>query len=432
MNNSTFPPITPQEEKEKFDQSKRPKISVSSAIFLVIMATVISILLTFCGTLLFARDLLGIPEDSTLGMIVDKLKSMDEIIDEEYIRDVDEGKLIASVLKGYMYGIGDDYATYFTKEEYDSMIADLQGEGVGIGVNVAYNADYAAIEILSVFPNSPAFEAGVKEGDLIAYIYVNGESVSVAEMGYEKALQVMLGDIGSSAEFTVFRGENYAEIVEFSIIRAEYTESTVYSHFYGPDNSIGVIKITAFDKTTLNQFKEALKTLTDAEIRGIILDVRYNPGGELGSVCSVLDILLPEGPVIRTIDKKGNETVVYESDENETDIPMVVLVNEGTASAGELFTAALRDYEKATIVGTTTYGKGSMQTTIPFEDGSGFKYTYRFYCPPFSDNYDGIGIVPDVTVELAEELKDINIFKIEDSEDNQLTAAYNELLKQFK
>ena len=110
---------------------------------------------------------------------------------------------------------------------------------------------------------------------------------------------------------------------------------------------------------------------------------------------------------------------------------MVVVVNGSTASAGELFTAALKDYDKATVVGVTTYGKGSMQTTIPFEDGTGFKYTYRYYCPPFSDNYDGVGITPDVTVELAEELRDKNIFKIADSEDNQLAAAYEELLKKF-
>ena len=431
MNNSNFPAEnTPVENS--FDISKRPKISVSSAIFLIIISVLVSILLTFSATMMFSRKLFGMDTDSTLGKIISKISAIEKALDEDYVKDIDEEKLIDSVLKGYMYGIGDNYAAYFTQDEFASMMTDLSGKGVGIGISVVYNSEFAAIEVLSVFPNSPAFEAGVQPGDLIAYLYVNGESVSVAELGYEGALDEMLGEVGTSAEFTVFRGADHSEIVEFSIIRAEYTETTVYHHLYELDNSIGIIKITSFDKNTPTQFNEALKTLTDNKIRGIILDVRYNPGGELYSVCNVLDTLLPEGPVIRTIDKKGNEEVVYTSDANQTDIPMVVLVNGGTASAGELFTAALRDYEKATVVGTTTYGKGSMQTTAPFGDGTGFKFTTRYYCPPFSDNYDGVGIVPDVTVELSEELQNVNIFKIEDSEDNQLAAAYNELVKNFQ
>ncbi len=428
MNDSNFSGENIPAEKT-YDTSKRPKISVSSAVFLIIVCVLIAVLLTFSATLMFSRELLGISEDTPLGRIMNKLISIEQTLDEEYVKDINEDELVSSVLKGYMYGIGDDYAEYYTAEEYDSLMGNLNGEGVGIGISVVYNSEYAAIEVISVFPNSPAFEAGVEAGDLIGYIYVNGQSVSVAEMGYEAALGEMLGEIGTSAEFTVFRGENYSETVEFSIVRAEYTESTVYHHLYSLDETVGIIKITSFDKNTPVQFNEALKALTDEEIRGIILDVRYNPGGELNSVCTVLDTLLPEGPVIRTIDKNGNEEVVYTSDANETDIPMVVLVNGGTASAGELFTAALRDYEKATVVGTTTYGKGSMQTTAPFGDGTGFKFTTRYYCPPFSDNYDGIGITPDVTVELADELQGINIFKIADSDDNQITAAYNELVK---
>ncbi|MBQ7836496.1 MAG: S41 family peptidase [Clostridia bacterium] len=410
---------------------RKKGISISSALFAVIITALFCILITFSATLLFAKEHFGIDENSTVGKIVAKITAIEGILDEEYIKEINEDELINSVLKGYMHGIGDNYAEYYTKEEFDSMMADLRGSGIGIGISVIYNAEYAAIEVVSVFPNSPAFDAGVKEGDLISHIYVDGVSVSVAEMGYEEALKSMLGEIGSRAEFTVFRGEGYSEIVEFSVVRAEYTESTVFHHLYGPDNSIGVIKITSFDANTPDQFSEALKDLTESEIRGIILDVRYNPGGELKSVCKTLDILLPEGPVIRTIDKNGVEEIVYTSDENETDIPMVVLANGSTASAGELFTAALRDYDKATVVGVTTYGKGSMQTTIPFDDGTGFKYTYRLYCPPFSDNYDGVGIVPDINVELADELKDKNVFKIEDSEDNQLAAAYEEILKKI-
>ncbi len=429
MNESYFPTENAEGSVNPPYVHKSPRISASSSFFIVLVSVIITMLLTFSATLLLAKDLLGVSEKSTIGKIVNKLTAIEQALDDEYVKEIDEQKLIDSVLKGYMYGIGDNYADYYTQEEYASMMTDLSGKGVGIGVSVIYNSEYASIEVISVFPNSPAFEAGVQAGDLIAYLYIDGESVSVAELGYEKALENMLGEAGTSAEFTVFRGASYEEIVEFSIIRAQYTEATVTSHKYSLDETIGIIKITSFDNNTPIQFNEALNNLTSEGIRGIILDVRYNPGGELYSVCKTLDMLLPEGPVIRTVDKNGKEEIVYVSDANETNIPIVVLVNEGTASAGELFTAALRDYDKATVVGTITYGKGSMQTTSPFKDGTGFKFTTRYYCPPFSENYDGVGIVPDVIVELSEALQNVNIYKIQDSEDNQISAAYNELLK---
>ena len=139
-------------------------------------------------------------------------------------------------------------------------------------------------------------------------------------------------------------------------------------------------------------------------------------------------MLVPKGPVIRTVDKKGNEEVVYTSDKNETDVPMAVLVNGNTASAGELFAACLVDYDKAFLVGEKTFGKGSMQTTRSFNDGTAFKYTYRYYCPPFSDNYDGVGITPEFEVELPEEVQ-AHFYTMTDSEDTQLQCAVKELTK---
>lgn len=409
----------------------RRKVSLGTTVFLVICAVLITAAVTFIITVTSTRNQLGLTNGSVLSRINAKLVAINEILNDEYVGDIDEDLLVSSALKGYMYGLGDRYANYFTAEEYNSNMSDLSGNGVGIGVNLTYNAEHVAIEVLSVFPDSPAFEAGIKEGDLIAYIYVNGESKSIAELTYEGALDALIGEKGSSAEFTVFRGNEHEEILEFSIIRDEYTQYSVFHHLYEIDNTIGFIRITNFDYNTPEQFKNAIKDLTEQDVRGIILDVRYNLGGEVNSVCKVLDILLPEGTVLRTVDKKGNEEVLYTSDENELKLPMAVLVNESTASAAELFAAALRDYDKAFLVGTNTYGKGSMQTTIPFGDGTGFKYTSRYYCPPFSDNFDGKGLAPDVEVELAEELQLMNFFKIMDSDDNQLATAYNELLKSF-
>ena len=190
-----------------------------------------------------------------------------------------------------------------------------------------------------------------------------------------------------------------------------------------------MVKITGFDRATPDQFFAAVQTLLDGGCTRLVVDVRNNPGGELQAICTVLDYLLPYGPVIRTVDREGNEEVIYRSDAKALDVPMAVLVNENTASAGELFCSALQDYEKAVIVGTQTYGKGSMQTIRQLSDGSGLSVTYRYYCPPFSDNYDGVGVTPDVVVEPAGAMLEKNIYKITDEEDNQLQAAVAELNK---
>ena len=181
-------------------------------------------------------------------------------------------------------------------------------------------------------------------------------------------------------------------------------------------------------KKTPEQFSEAYDALMKKGVTKLVLDVRNNPGGELISVCSVLDMIVPEGPVVKSVNKAGDEEVLYTSAPDELNIPMAILVNGNTASAGELITACLRDYDKATVVGTTTFGKGIMQNVVSFSDGTAFKYTNRYYCAPFSENYHGVGITPDVTVELPEEVAE-HFYTMTDEEDTQLQAAVRELNK---
>ena len=293
------------------------------------------------------------------------------------------------------------------------MMADNAGEMQGIGVYVIYQNN--VIEIISVMPDSPALEAGLQPGDLVVAV----EGVSVEELGYTTAVNKMKGEAGTVANFTILRD---GVTRDYSIKRGYVNEQTVMSHVYSEDSTVGIVKIVSFDKKTPEQFKAACEELLSGGCTRLVFDVRYNPGGDLDAITAVLDYLLPEGPIVRIVDAEGKEEVIS-SDAEELDVPMAVLVNGSTASAAELFSCALQDYGKADIVGTQTYGKGTMQTIIRLPDNTGLGISYRMYDPPYSDNYEGKGVTPDYEVELDESLADKNIYKITDAEDNQLKRA---------
>jgi len=405
-------------------QSKR--ISVTVFVTCLILAVLVTFMTTYTIlSELYAANLRKsyLSQDNAVSDIAggnEKLAAIDQIYRTYYYNDLDDEQLNEYILRGYVAGTGDRYGDYFNQEEYKTLTADTNAEMQGIGVSVIFNTEYGLIEVINVMPDSPALEAGVEPGDLI--VYVGEEKESVAELGYTMAVSKMQGKAGTVAVFTVLRGENYSETVEFSIERGYVTEVSVLSHICTTDPTVGIIKITGFDLGTPEQFKAAVEELKAAGATRLVFDVRYNPGGDLTSITSILDYLLPEGPIIRTIDKAGNEETIS-SDKHELNMPMAVLANESTASAAELFTSALQDYEKAVFVGKTTYGKGSMQSIVQLGDGSALKLTTRMYFPPFSESYEGIGIVPDLDVDMSEAVAGKNIYKITDEEDTQLQAA---------
>lgn len=403
----------------------KKKISLGVSIVLILLAVLLTFQVTF--TVMSVKHRQEMTAAYAHLENYNKLLEVDALFRSLYVKDFDEDELMDGILAGYVMGSGDRFGAYYPAEEFQSYMDSLNGDMQGIGVNVIWNAEYGAIEIINVMPNSPALDAGVEPGDLI--VYVGDEMESVADLGYYGALAKLQGKADTLAVFTVARGKHYEESVSFSILRGYVTEQTVMHHVYALDSTVGVVKITGFDRATPDQFFAAVQTLLDGGCTRLVVDVRNNPGGELQAICSVLDYLLPSGPVIRTVDREGNEEVIYRSDAKALDVPMAVLVNENTASAGELFCSALQDYKKAVIVGTQTYGKGSMQTIRQLSDGSGLSVTYRYYCPPFSDNYDGVGVTPDVVVEPAGAMLEKNIYKITDEEDNQLQAAVAELNK---
>jgi len=415
------------------------KISLGTTILIVVLCCVVTVISTLMiSFLVFLRvydnqllmysqgnynAALEDIDNEFIKKLVSRIAEVDALYRSNYIGELDEDALIDGAIAGYVMGTGDEYGAYYNADALAEFLSDVGGELVGIGVNVIYNADYGVIEIINVVPDSPAEEAGILPGD---FIYAIGEEKElVSTVGYYPSIARLRGEEGTTAVFTILRGKNYEEEIEFSIVRRKVTDVTVFTHVYDYDKTVGVVKISGFDKKTPEQFVAALKDLQKKGCTKLVVDLRNNPGGELESIVTVLDYILPKGPIIRIMDGDGNELSSYTSNAAELDIPMAVLVNENTASAAELFTSAVRDYDKAIIVGQTTYGKGCMQTTIPLSGGTGaVSVTFRMYNPPFSDNYHGIGIVPDIEVVLE---SDKNLYKITDAEDNQLQAAVKAL-----
>ncbi len=366
----------------------------------------------------------SLPEESRNIELYYKLAMIDYYYRSLYANKIDEDQLLYYVLNGYVAGTGDRYGEYYTANDFESITQENQGNTVGIGVYVNYNEEYNAIKILSVMENSPAHNAGVKAGDII--IGIDGESVS--ELGYYVALEKVKGEAGTNVSLTIIRDN---EKITVTATRAKVETETVFYHQYEYDKEIGVIRIVEFNNVVPKQFKDAVEDLMSKGVKYLVFDMRNNPGGTLSSVVEVLDYLLPEGDIAHVTDANGNVQKTYKSDASYLKgiEGMAVLTNENTASAAELFTCALKDYEKATIVGTKTYGKGSMQTIYMLPDGTGLRLTTNKYNPPKSDNYDGIGINPDIEIELSDLLKDKSHFEYTDSEDNQLRKACEAIKK---
>ncbi len=407
------------------EKEKKPKkrVSILATVIIAILTALITFQITFIAVDEAYEDKYKeyLAVEGYDSELFTRLAELVANYQTRYIGEIDEEKTIEWVLDAYVASI-DKYGQYLTDEEFEALMTDYDAEVVGIGVHVIYNGDYNCIEVVNVMPDSPAEKAGVMPGDLIVYV---GEE-SVAELGYYPAIDLIKGEVGTYAEFTVYRGTNYSEVVEFSVCRDVVKEQTVLHHVVSFDDTVGYIKILSFDNGTYDQFTEAVEALKAEGCTRLVLDVRYNPGGLLSSVTDVLDYILPEGPIVRLVDNKGNEETAY-SDANFLDMDMVVLCNGSTASAGELFTAAIMDYDAALVVGVKTYGKGTVQNIAALNEGGALSISYKLYSPPYSDNFEGVGITPDIVIELDEALVDKNIYKITDEEDNQLRRAVEAL-----
>ena len=446
-------------EKNNIDNKKEPKkISLSSFIFSAIALVLVTAMLTWSLCLGVYRTQLAEITGGEQQSVADTsdIAKLDAIFKAFSYNGVNEDAIKEILPKAYVAASGDRYAEYFTSEEYAAYMENAKGNSVGVGINITYTTveiggvEYKVLKVINVTRESPAMKAGVRVGDLVFYVGINSARESVESLGYEETMTRLLGDVGTRAEFTVLResGSGYEDIA-FSIVREKIKSESVYFHVCETDADVGIIKILQFDGTTPTQFARAVDELRAKGIEKFVFDVRYNSGGSLDSIVAVLSYFLEEGQtIIRTVDNRGNEEITkvapisgFTGDDAGYNVSAkdigkykglraVVLCNESTASAAELFVATFRDYEMAKIVGVKTFGKGSMQQMMSLKhfgiDGV-LKLTTHMYFPPLGEGYDGIGITPDVTVELDEALKTKNIYEITDAEDNQLQAAIEKL-----
>ncbi|MBQ7161343.1 MAG: S41 family peptidase [Clostridia bacterium] len=403
----------------------KKRVSILTTIIIALVCVIVTFQITAVAYWKRQHSGSSAPADtsdtSSYESLKEKLDEINGIYREYYIGEIDEESLERGVMMGYVYGAGDQFGEYMDPESYKEYLKESGGELVGIGIMVIEDLSTGLMQVVEVMPGTPAEEAGLQVGDLIAF--VAGEDA--AAIGYYRALDLMRGEEGSTAVFSVYRG---GEQVDFRIVRKKI-ESVSVTHRMYSDGKTGIIRITGFEEPTPGQFIDAMKDLRAQGAERYVFDLRNNGGGLLTAITETLDYLLPNGPIIRITDKDGNVLETVNSDKGEVVAPMAVLVNGNTASAAELFTAALRDYDKSVTVGTTTYGKGSMQTIVPLSDGSAVRISFRMYSPPKSDNYHGVGIKPDVEVELDPSLKNLSLFAITDEQDNQLQAAIAELDK---
>ena len=308
-----------------------------------------------------------------------KIAMIDTILEEGYIYDTDEKTMVDYAVKGYVAGLDEPYTNYFTEEEFKQYTESLEDSYVGIGVVISPTKENY-IEVVSAIEGSSAYEAGIKPGDII--YKVDGE-VYYGDTMDNAIAKIKSGKEGEEVVLTLIRDDKE---IEMKIERRVVVMNSVSSKMI--DDEIGYLRISAFnvegedaDTNTYTEFCDNVKQLKKSGIKKLIIDLRDNPGGDLDIVVDVADELLPEG-LVTYIEYKDGSKEEHKSDEEYWDIPIVVLVNENSASASEVLTGALKDHKKATVVGNTTYGKGVVQTLFPFSDGSGMSVTIAKYYTP--------------------------------------------------
>lgn len=343
-------------------------------------------------------------------------------IDEYFLDDINHEYMEDSIYKGIVSGLGDEYAAYYTADEYAEILEKTSGTFCGIGAYVTQDASTGAVTIVKPMKKSPAEEAGIKAGDIVYAI--DGEEVTGKDLS--AVLAKIKGEEGTKVTLKIVRsGEN--DYLDFVVTRKKIEEDTVAYRMLS--NKIGYMQVTGFEEVTPGQFSEGLDAMEKQGMKALLLDLRDNGGGLLQSAVEMLDRMLPEGMVVYTEDKSGVSEKYYAEDAVEITVPTAVLVNGNSASASEVFSGALQDKKKATLVGTKTFGKGIVQTIFDMKDGSALKMTTSKYFTPNGRNIHGTGLEPDIEVKLDQSSLNKKDKKGNSKPDNQMQKAIEYLKK---
>lgn len=322
----------------------------------------------------------------------EKLSVLKGLIDENYIGDVDEEALEEGIYKGYIQGLEDPYSVYYNEEETKDLYETTEGEYSGIGAVLSQDLESGVITLVQIYEDSPAAKAGLKDNDILTKV----GDIEVTGMDLSEVVTYIKGEKGTDVDLSVLRGEDAEEITVTATRDTVEAQTVKYEMLEG---QTGYLSVSEFDSVTYAQYEEALNELTAQGMTGLIVDLRNNPGGNLNTVCEMLDMVLPKGTIVYTEDKDGKRETATSDDEHQINVPMVVLVNGNSASASEIYAGAIQDYGIGKIVGTQTYGKGVVQQIFDLGDGTSVKLTIAEYFTPNGRSIDGEGITPDVEVE---------------------------------
>lgn len=418
MDNQNYGPVYGSYDEYKKNNSKK-KSSVPTLLLGVLLGAFITVTLCVLGvSQLVSKGYIhlgvngeiyvtGTASDESEGIgskVAGKLNALNSVLSNKFYFDqADEEKSADSIYKAYLSSYDDKYTVYYTADEYKKLMESTSGKFYGVGALCSIN-ESGGVMVLDAFEDGPAYKAGVRDGDVVIKV----DDTDITGMDLSSAVALIKGDKGTQVNLTIVRDD---KTYVFSIIRDEIITKTV--DYKMMENSIGYIQISQFDEVTTEQFKEALTDLNNQGLKGLIVDIRSNPGGLLNVVVDIVDEIIPKGLIVYTDDVNGNRKEYNGSSDNEITVPMAVLVDGNSASAAEIFAGAVQDYGKGKIIGTQTFGKGIVQTIQPLTDGSAIKYTIAQYYTPKGQVIQGNGVTPNMVVELPKDA----------TEDLQLDAA---------
>ena len=418
MDNQNYGPVYGSYDEYKKNNPKK-KSSVPTLLLGVLLGAFITVTLCVLGvSQLVSKGYIhlgvngeiyvtGTASDESEGIgskVAGKLNALNSVLSNKFYFDqADEEKSADSIYKAYLSSYDDKYTVYYTADEYKKLMESTSGKFYGVGALCSINAS-GGVMVLDAFEDGPAYKAGVRDGDVVIKV----DDTDITGMDLSSAVALIKGDKGTQVNLTIVRDD---KTFVFSIIRDEIITKTV--DYKMMENSIGYIQISQFDEVTTEQFKEALTDLNNQGLKGLIVDIRSNPGGLLNVVVDIVDEIIPKGLIVYTDDVNGNRKEYNGSSDNEITVPMAVLVDGNSASAAEIFAGAVQDYGKGKIIGTQTFGKGIVQTIQPLTDGSAIKYTIAQYYTPKGQVIQGNGVTPNMVVELPKDA----------TEDLQLDAA---------